>query len=169
MKLSQLTVAQYLDEQSKRFEFANHMSICEGSDSYKPKYTLTRIVDESANANEFIKNVEQSIVAKLHFNIDTTDKSNLLAWYHTKSNKIVDEAIVETASSKDLQMLAKQNRLKISKQNNCMVFESARPHSITNFVAGTATLGANVDKALEASIVDESGVFKCSLSNIFID
>lgn len=163
-----LTLAAYLDEQSRRFEFANHMTICEGSDSYKPKYTLARIADEASTAEDFIREVDEAIVAKLHFNIDTTDKANLLSWWHSKSNKVVDEAQIVGVDSDMLDAIAHVNNITVSRNNNCMVFESAKPASIRKFIEDVAQCGTNIDEALETSLVDSEGIIKCSLSNTFI-
>lgn len=169
MKAKQLTVQQYLDEQSKRFEFANNMSICEGSESYKPKYTLTHIVDESANALDFINNVDKHIIAKLHFNIDATDKANLLAWFNAKSNKVVDESQVESVDEATLTQLAKSQQVEMQSFNNCFVFESAYIDNISNFVKNSVVLGNNAADAIRWSVTDTGKTFKCALSKSFVN
>lgn len=150
----------YEAAQAKRFTFSNGMSVCEGTDAWHPKYTIKHYLDEATTAEQFIKAVDESIINKLQFDANATDKANLYMHFLSKSASAVDEGSAKPVAVNVLAgAYAKED-------NGCYVFESYSPVTIKTMAEALDGVAANIAKA---SYTDVDGLCSIAVPKQYVD
>lgn len=155
------TFNEYEQFQMKRWSFANGMSICEGSTEFAPKYSLMHYYNQCSDSDSFVKSIDEAVVSKMHFKIDTTDKAQLKHWF-AMQNSNVDESEVANKIALDESLCTKSasqfEGLTVTHENGCCVFETTNPWIMESFIASLK----DVEAELRANLTSYDCVLRTS-------
>lgn len=151
-------VQTYTNAQSKQFVFSNGMAVCEGNDSWSPKYTIKHYADNAETLQEFMSAVDESIAYKLSFNSTAADKANLIRYWSMHTADFVNEAL-----SEDVKIDKSKLAIRPTIAAGCYVFESMLKSDIEKVIDSIANYSTALSSIVRHTITDENATYSIAL------